>query len=168
MNLQRLFTTVAAATLISATLHATSTSTGTATTSSKPAAATHATTKTSTSASTAPAASTPASKASSSSTSAMAPARSDVPADLAKEAKVSLEAARKTALAHVKNGTVRSEELEREHGKLVYSFDIATPGKSGVSEVHVDAMTGKYLGTHHETAAKEKQEAKEESKPHAG
>jgi len=97
----------------------------------------------------------------------MTPVKSDIPADLAKEAKVSLEAARKTALAHVKDGTVRSEELEREHGKLLYSFDIASKGKTGVTEVHVDAMTGKVLSTHHESAATEKKEAKEE-KPHAG
>ena len=96
----------------------------------------------------------------------MTPVKSDIPADLAKEAKISLEAARKTALAHVKDGTVRSEELEREHGKLLYSFDIASKGKTGVTEVHVDAMTGKVLSTHHESAATEKKEAKEE-KPHA-
>ncbi|HEY8013615.1 MAG TPA: PepSY domain-containing protein [Dongiaceae bacterium] len=45
--------------------------------------------------------------------------RSDVPADLAKQAKISLETARTTALAKVPNGEVRSEELEKEHGKLI-------------------------------------------------
>jgi uncharacterized membrane protein YkoI len=94
-----------------------------------------------------------------------APAKSDVPADLAKEAKISLETARATALAKVPHGVVRSEELEREHGKLIYSFDIAVPGKPGIQEVNVNAIDGKVLGVHHETAKDEKKEAAKEHKP---
>ncbi len=85
--------------------------------------------------------------------------RSDVPADLAKKAKVSLDTARTTALAKVPNGAVRSEELEKEHGKLIYSFDIAVPGKSGIEEVNVNAITGKVVNKHHESAASERREA---------
>src|SRR5262249_25057059 len=73
-------------------------------------------------------------------------------------AKVSEQAARATALSEVPNGKVESHELEKENGKLIYSFDIKAPGKSGVQEVNVDAMTGKVLNTHHETAAAEKKE----------
>ena len=91
--------------------------------------------------------------------------RSDVPADLAKQAKISLETARATALAKVPNGEVRSEELEKEHGKLIYSFDIAVPGKSGIEEVNVSAITGKVVGVHHESAKDEKKEAAKEHKP---
>ncbi|HEX3552879.1 MAG TPA: PepSY domain-containing protein [Thermoanaerobaculia bacterium] len=91
--------------------------------------------------------------------------RSDVPADLAKEAKITLDTARTTALAKVPNGEVRSEELEREHGKLIYSFDIAVPGKPGIQEVNVNAITGKVLGVHHETAKDEKKEAAKEHHP---
>ena len=93
------------------------------------------------------------------------PVRSDVPADLAKQAKITLETARATALAKVPNGEVRSEELEKEHGKLIYSFDIAVPGKSGIQEVNVDAITGKVIGVHHESAKDEKKEAAKEHKP---
>ncbi|MBW8875169.1 MAG: PepSY domain-containing protein [Acidobacteria bacterium] len=91
--------------------------------------------------------------------------RSDVPADLAKDAKISLETARTTALAKVPHGEVRSEELEKEHGKLIYSFDIAVPGKSGIQEVNVNAITGKVIGVHHESAKDEKKEAAKEHKP---
>jgi uncharacterized membrane protein YkoI len=91
--------------------------------------------------------------------------RSDVPADLAKQAKITLEAARATALAKVPHGEVRSEELEKEHGKLIYSFDVAVPGKSGIQEVNVDAITGKVIGVHHESAKDEKKEAAKEHKP---
>ncbi len=91
--------------------------------------------------------------------------RQDVPADLARQARVSLETARATALAKVPHGEVRSEELKKEHGKLIYSFDIAVPGKSGIEEVNVSAITGKVLAKHHETAKDEKREAAEEHKP---
>jgi len=91
--------------------------------------------------------------------------RSDVPADLAKQARITLEAARATALAKVPHGEVRSEELEKEHGKLIYSFDIAVPGKPGIQEVNVNAMTGKVIGVHHESAKDEKKEAAKEHKP---
>jgi uncharacterized membrane protein YkoI len=90
---------------------------------------------------------------------------SDIPADLAKEAKVTLEAARATALAKVPKGVIQSEELEKEHGKLVYSFDISVPGKSGVEEVNVSAITGKVVSKHHESAAAEKKEKEKENKP---
>jgi hypothetical protein len=96
---------------------------------------------------------------------AKAPVKTDVPAGLAKEAKISLETARSTALARVRHGVVRSEELEREHGKLIYSFDIAMPGKSGIQEVNVSAVTGKVLGVHHESAKDERKEAAAEHKP---
>jgi hypothetical protein len=92
--------------------------------------------------------------------------KSDIPADLARQAKVSLETARATALAKVPNGTVKSEELEKEHGKLIYSFDIQVPGKSGIEEVNVDAIDGKVLGVEHESARTERREKAKEHKEH--
>ena len=90
--------------------------------------------------------------------------KSDIPADLAKEAKVSLEDARKTALAAVPGGKIQSEELEREKGKLVYSFDIKVEKESGVEEVGVDAMTGKIVEKKHESPKSEKAEKKADAK----
>ena len=79
--------------------------------------------------------------------------------DLQKEAKISEPDARATALKEVPNGTVKSEELEREKGKLVYSYDISVPGKSGVEEVKVSAIDGSIVGKIHESAGTEKKEA---------
>jgi hypothetical protein len=90
--------------------------------------------------------------------------KSDVPAKLAKQAKITLDAARATALAKVPNGTVKSEELEREHGKLIYSFDIEVPGKSGIEEVNVSAVTGKVLVKKHESPLTEKMEKMDDAK----
>jgi hypothetical protein len=72
-----------------------------------------------------------------------------------RKAHVSEAAARATALAHVKDGAIKATELEHEHGKFIYSFDIAVPGVSGVEEVHVDAITGKFLSREHEGPLKE-------------
>ncbi|HZF09735.1 MAG TPA: PepSY domain-containing protein [Thermoanaerobaculia bacterium] len=96
---------------------------------------------------------------------AQAAPKSDVPAALAKEAKVTLADARATALAKVPGGVVKSEELEREHGKLIYSFDIQVPGKSGVEEVNVNAITGKVVNKKHESAKAESREKRMERKP---
>jgi uncharacterized membrane protein YkoI len=87
---------------------------------------------------------------------------------LVSEAKIKETEARATALAQIKNGTVRSEELEREHGHLIYSYDIEVPGKSGIDEVNVDAMTGKVIAKTHEGPKAERREAaeaKEKIKP---
>lgn len=88
-------------------------------------------------------------------------------AQLKAEAKVSKQAARATALAQVPSGKVKSGELEREDGRLLYSFDIATKGKSGIDEVQIDAITGAVLSNTHETPAMEKAEAEADAKAHA-
>ncbi len=91
--------------------------------------------------------------------------KTDIPDSLAKLAKVSEADARQKALARVPGGTVQAVELEREHGKLQYSYDIKVPGKSGITEVNVNAKTGKVLGVKHESAAMEAKEAAAEGKP---
>ena len=70
--------------------------------------------------------------------------------------KITMAQARTIALKKAP-GTIKSAELENEHGKLIYSFDIAT-SKSGVTEVNVDAMNGRIVAVQHENAAKEAQE----------
>ena len=79
-------------------------------------------------------------------------------AALQKEAKISEETARATALSQVPNGTIKSSELERENGKLIYSFDITVPGKTGIDEVNVNAIDGSVVARSHENAKAEKKE----------
>jgi uncharacterized membrane protein YkoI len=83
---------------------------------------------------------------------------------LQKDAKISQETARATALKEVPNGTVKSSELERENGKLIYSYDITVPGKSGVEEVNVNAVDGSVVGRARESAATEKKEVAKQAK----
>jgi uncharacterized membrane protein YkoI len=71
--------------------------------------------------------------------------------------------ARRAALATVANGTIKSAELEKENGILIWSFDIRTPKTRAVTEVHVDARTGKVISKSLERPAQEAAEKKAES-----
>jgi uncharacterized membrane protein YkoI len=88
----------------------------------------------------------------------------EIPSSLAKLAKITEEEAAAAAQARVPKGTIQSVELEREKGKIIYSYDIKTTGASGVDEVHVDAMTGKVIAFAHESPAMEQKEARQDPK----
>jgi len=73
---------------------------------------------------------------------------------LAAKAKVTRADAEKIALSRVPGGTIKKGEIEEEHGRLVWSFDIATPGPPpNNTEVAVDAMTGTVVAVDVETPA---------------
>ena len=74
----------------------------------------------------------------------------DVPAALAAKAKVAEDSAVALALARVPGGQVEKLVLEHEGGNFVYSLDIKVPGKPGIEEVHVEALTGRILLVEHE------------------
>lgn len=61
-------------------------------------------------------------------------------------AKVPLAQARERALRRVP-GTVVHEELEREHGRWIYSFEIRPQGEHGkrVKEVNIDSDSGELV-----------------------
>jgi uncharacterized membrane protein YkoI len=84
-------------------------------------------------------------------------------AQLMAQAKVSKEDAEKTALAKVPNGTIKDSELEKEHGKLQWSFDVATPDSKDITEVNIDAITGDVISADKESAADEAKEAAEDA-----
>ena len=61
------------------------------------------------------------------------------------------------------HGRVKSSELEKEKGRWIYSFDIST-GKGKITEVNVDAYSGKIIGIEHESVKKEAAEDRMEKK----
>lgn len=77
-------------------------------------------------------------------------------AQLQAQAKISKEQAEQTALTKAPGGSIKEAELEKEKGRLIWSFDVS--GSPGVTEVNVDAVTGEVVGVENESAA---QEAKE-------
>jgi len=83
---------------------------------------------------------------------------SDNQAKLLAEAKITKADAQATALAKAPNGIIKEAELEREHGKLIWSFGIATPDSKDITEVNVDAVTGAVVNVEHEKEEREKGE----------
>lgn len=79
---------------------------------------------------------------------------------LAKQAKITMVQAREIA-QKTASGTIEGEELEREGGKLLYSFDIRNE-KGTITEVQIDAKTGKLLSAKEETAEDEAKEKRED------
>jgi hypothetical protein len=78
-------------------------------------------------------------------------------AEMAKEAKVTVDQAIKTATEKVP-GTVVEAELEKKHDKTVWEVEVL--GADGnVTEVHIDAATGAVIDT--ETKKEEKHEKHE-------
>ena len=76
-------------------------------------------------------------------------------------AKISRTDAERAALAKVPNGVIKEGELEKEHGRLIWSFDISSAGSKDITEVHVDATTGEVIATEKESEAHEAAEKKE-------
>jgi hypothetical protein len=69
------------------------------------------------------------------------------------QAKIGAAQAREAALRAVP-GKVKDSDLETEHGRLIYSFEIKRPGERGITEVNVSAMDGSIVDIHREHAGK--------------
>lgn len=79
-------------------------------------------------------------------------------------AKVSKADAERVALTRAPGGVVKESELEREHGKLVWSFDIATPGTRDITEVQVNAVSGEVVSVEKETPAQQQAETQQDAR----
>ena len=80
------------------------------------------------------------------------------------EAKITESAARATALARVPQAVVQGSELEKENGKLIWSYDLTTPKSKNITEVQVDAVTGKIVSVNVETPKDQAKEAAADKK----
>ena len=92
------------------------------------------------------------------------PAKAETQAALLKEATMTMANARAMALRTVQHAKIQAGEIEREGGKLIYSFDMKVAGKSGIDEVNIDAMTSKLVSVNHETPKDERAEARADAK----
>src|SRR5215470_343176 len=82
--------------------------------------------------------------------------------EMLRQAHVTKHQAKKIALARVKRGAIKCVELEKENGVLIWSVDIAQlPGKD-LTDVWVDATTGKITAVEVETPITEMKEVAEE------
>ena len=88
----------------------------------------------------------------------------DKKSKLEKKAKITRVDAEKIALAKAPGGKIEEGELEEEGGKLVWSFDISTPGSKDITEVQVDAVSGAVVSVEKETPADQKKEKENDKK----
>jgi hypothetical protein len=84
--------------------------------------------------------------------------------DLKSQAKLSKAEAERIALAKVPGGKVVTSELEKEDGKLIWTFDISQQGTKDITEVNVDAKTGEVVAVDVESPEKEAAEKAKEEK----
>ena len=82
--------------------------------------------------------------------------------ELLKQARVTKHQAKKIGLARVRHGAIRCVELQKENGALIWSVDIAQPPKKDLTDVWVDATTGKITAVEVETPITEKKEVAEQ------
>ena len=81
-------------------------------------------------------------------------------ASVSAQTKIGMKRARQIALARV-SGKIMSSELEKEKGQMVYSFDIRNQ-RGGITEVLVNAYTGKVIEVKNESRADEERESRED------
>ena len=91
-------------------------------------------------------------------------AKKPTQAELQAQAKVTEAQARVLALTKAPGGKVESSELEEENGRLIWSFDISTPGTKNITEVQVDAKEGKVVAVDIETPKDQAKEAAADKK----
>ena len=82
--------------------------------------------------------------------------------ELLKQARVTKHQAKKIALARVRHGAIKCVALQKENGVLIWSVDIAQPPQKDLTDVWVDATTGKITAVEVETPITEKKEVAEQ------
>ncbi len=92
--------------------------------------------------------------------------RAETEAKLEKQAKLSKTQAEYIALQQVPHGRIKSVEIEREKGHLVWSFDIATPGTHDITEILVDVRSGEIVSKSTETPRQQADEAAADQRGH--
>jgi uncharacterized membrane protein YkoI len=75
---------------------------------------------------------------------------------------IGMKRAKQIAMKRV-SGKIQSSELEKEKGTMVYSFDIRNK-KGGITEILINAYTGKIVEVKVESVADEAKEKAEDAK----
>ncbi|HEY5036411.1 MAG TPA: PepSY domain-containing protein [Chthoniobacterales bacterium] len=78
-------------------------------------------------------------------------AAGETAAQLMTQAKISKAQAEHIAMAKLPHARIQSAEIENEHNALVWSFDMVKTGSKTVTEVLVNAKTGKIVDISTET-----------------
>lgn len=77
---------------------------------------------------------------------------------------ISQSDAEKIALAKVPGGVIETAKLEMESKKQIWSVDVKMPESKNITEVHIDALSGKVLSVQIETPEQQAKEAEADRK----
>ena len=90
-----------------------------------------------------------------------APSFAATPAEKTPETKagISQADAEKIALSKVPGGVIETAKLETENRKQIWSVDVKMPKSKNITEVHINALTGKIISVQIETPAQQAKEA---------
>ena len=72
---------------------------------------------------------------------------------------ISEQEAVRIAVSKVPGGTVESAKLEKEGKNLLWSVDVKMPNSKNITEVHIEAKTGKVISVQVETPEQQAAEA---------
>ena len=67
--------------------------------------------------------------------------------------------AEKIALSKVPGGVIETAKLETENRKQIWSVDVKMPKTKNITEIHINALTGKIISVQIETPAQQAKEA---------
>ena len=79
---------------------------------------------------------------------------------------ISRDEAVRIALSKVPGGTLESAKLEKEGKTMLWSVDVKMPDLTNITEVHIEASTGKVMSVDIETPAQQAAEAAADKKKH--
>lgn len=68
---------------------------------------------------------------------------------------ISRQDATRIALAKVPGGSIESAKLEKEGAAILWSVDVKMPRSKNITEVHIEAHTGKVISVEIETSAQQ-------------
>lgn len=90
-----------------------------------------------------------------------APSFAATPVKRATETKqgISQADAEKIALSKVPGGVIETAKLETEKSKQIWSVDVKMPKSKNITEVHINALSGKIISVQIETPAQQAKEA---------
>jgi hypothetical protein len=77
-------------------------------------------------------------------------------------ARITRAQAEALALKSVPDGGVKQAELEEENGRLVWSFDLTRPHTNNITEIQIDARSGKVVRREIESPSQQALEAAKE------
>lgn len=88
----------------------------------------------------------------------------DQPRTAASPTRISEDVARSVASERFPDSAFERSDLEKEHGRLIWSIQLRPHGSNAVREVHIDALSGEIVATEVETDSQDDEPDREDER----